>query len=130
MITIDRRFPLQVGVTFCVVAAVAAYPLLTWGSPAITLAVLMGGVLGTCNVLVGFLAIEYGFEKSYTTFLKVVVGGMGLRMAFMLGMLVVLIMACHLHAVALTVSMVAFTMIYLVLEILYLQAKMDVRNQG
>ena len=130
MIKIDRRFPLQVGGTFCLLAAIAAYPLIAWGSPAVSLAALVGGVLSTCNVLVGFLAIEYGFEKSYTTFLKVVVGGMGLRMAFMLGMLLVLILACHLHAVALTVSMVAFTLIYLVLEIFYLQAKMDVKNQG
>jgi len=116
--------------TFCLLVAIAAYPLSAWGSADIALAALVGGVLSTCNVLVGFLAIEYGFEKSYTTFLKVVVGGMGLRMAFMLGMLLLLILVCRLHAVALTVSMVASTVLYLVLEIVYLQAKMDVKNQG
>jgi hypothetical protein len=124
------RFPLQVGVTLCVVAALAAYPLMAWGSPTICAAAIVGGVLSTCNVLLGYAMIEYGFEKSYTMFLKVVLGGMGLRMAFMLGMLLTLILACHVHAVALTVTVVGFTMIYLILEILYLQSKVDVKNQG
>jgi hypothetical protein len=87
-------------------------------------------VLSTCNALFGFMMIEYGFGKSYTTFLKAVVGGMGLRMAFMLGSLLVLILVCRMHAVALTVSVVLFTSVYLVLEIIYLQRKVDVKNQG
>jgi hypothetical protein len=127
---IDRRFPLQVGATFCVIAAVAAYPLFRWGSAAVITAAVVGGVMSAANVLAGFLMIEYGFEKSYTTFLKTVLGGMGLRMAFMLGALLILILACHLHAVALTVTVVLFTMIFLVLEIVYLQRKVDVKNQG
>jgi phage-related holin len=127
---IEWRFPLQVGVTFCVIAAVAAYPLLKWGSAAVATAALVGGVLSTCNVLLGFMMIEYGFEKSYTTFLKAVLGGMGIRMAFMLGALLILILACHMHAVALTVTVVLFTMVYLVLEIFYLHRKVDVKNLG
>jgi len=126
----DRRFPAQVGVTFCAIAAAAAYPLIQWGSAAVITAALVGGVLSTVNVLLGFVMIEYGYEKSYTTFLKAVLGGMGLRMAFMLGALLILIMACHLHAVALTVTVVLFTMVYLVLEIIYLHRKVDVKNQG
>jgi hypothetical protein len=81
-------------------------------------------------VLLGFMMIEYGFEKSYTTFLKAVLGGMGIRMAFMLGALLILILACHMHAVALTVTVVLFTMVYLVLEIFYLHRKVDVKNLG
>jgi hypothetical protein len=127
---ISWRFPLQVGIAFCAVAAVAVYPLTVWGSAAVVAAAVVGGVLSTCNVLVGFVMIEYGFEKSYTAFLKVVLGGMGLRMAFMLAMLLILILACHMHAVALTVSVVVFMMVYLVLEIFYLQRKVEGKNQG
>jgi hypothetical protein len=130
MIKFDRRFPVQVVVTFCVIAAAAAYPLITRGSAAVMMAAVVGGILSTCNVLFGFMMIEYGFEKSYTTFLKAVLGGMGLRMAFMLGSLLVLILAFHLHAVALTVTVVLFTMVYLVLEIMYLQRKVNAKNQG
>ncbi len=130
MTRLDRRFPLQVALTFGGISAVALYPLLTWGSTEMLTAAIVGGVLTTANVLFGFLMIEYGFAKSYTTFLKAVLGGMGLRMAIMLAALLVLILACHMHAVALTVSMVLFTTVYLVLEIFYLQRKVEVNNQG
>lgn len=130
MTRLDRRFPLQVALTFGGISSVALYPLLTWGSTEMLTAAIVGGVLTTANVLFGFLMIEYGFEKSYTTFLKAVLGGMGLRMAIMLAALLVLILACHMHPVALTVSMVLFTTVYLVLEIFYLQRKVEVKNQG
>jgi hypothetical protein len=126
---IERSFPLQVGVTICVLTAVAAYPLIRWGSAPVIIAAVVGGVVSTGNVLLGFLMIEYAFEKSYTTFLKVVLGGMGLRMGFMLAALLILILWCRLHAVALTVSVLVFTMAYLVLEIFYLQRKVGVKNQ-
>jgi hypothetical protein len=130
MTRLDRRFPLQVALTFGGISSVALYPLLTWGSTEMLTAAIVGGVLTTANVLFGFLMIEYGLEKSYTTFLKAVLGGMGLRMAIMLAALLVLILACHMHPVALTVSMVLFTTVYLVLEIFYLQRKVEVKNQG
>jgi len=130
MTRLDRRFPLQVALTLGGISAVALYPLLTWGSAEMLTAAIAGAVLSTGNVLLGFLMIEYGFEKSYTTFLKAVLGGMGVRMALMLAALLVLILACHMHAVALTLSVVLFTMVYLVLEIFYLQRKVEVKNQG
>jgi hypothetical protein len=126
----ERRFPLQVGATFIIITVLAAYPLQRWGSAEIAGAALVGALLSTCNVLVGYLLIEYAFDKSYTTFLKVVLGGMGLRMALMLGVLMLLIMVCALHTVGLTVSMLLFMMIYLILEIAYLQRKVDVKSQG
>lgn len=126
----ERRFPLHVGVACGALVTLAAYPLLRWGTADIVLAAGTGAVLSTGNVLLGYALIEYGFEKSYTTFLKVVLGGMGIRMAFMLGALMLLIMVFHLHTVALTVTMVLFMMVYLILEIVYLQRKVDVKNQG
>ena len=83
-----------------------------------------GAALSTLNVLAGFLAIEYAFEKSYTTFLKAVLGGMGVRMVVMLGALLALIVFVRLHAVALTLSLLGFYLVYLILEILFIQRKM------
>jgi|WetSurMetagenome_2_1015567.scaffolds.fasta_scaffold37483_5 hypothetical protein len=130
MIRIERRFPLHVGAAFIVIAAAGAYPLREWGSAEITVAVAIGALLSTCNALVGYALIEYAFERSYTTFLKVVLGGMGLRMACMLGVLMLLIMVFHMHTVGLTVAMLLFMIVYLILEIVYLQRKVDVKNQG
>jgi hypothetical protein len=130
MSTRRSRFPLHVGIAFAVLAAASAYPLSRWGNAGILWAAFTGAMLSTCNVLLGYALIEYGFEKSYTTFLKVVLGGMGLRMAFMLAALMVLLMVFHMHTVGLTVTMLLFMMVYLVLEVMYLQKKVDVKNQG
>ena len=126
----DLRFPLQVGGTLCAVACLAAYPLARFASGEVVVGALLGAVLSTVNVLLGYLAVEYSFEKSYTVFLRTVFGGMGLRLLLMLVAMIALIMLGNVHAVALTVSLLGFYMIYLVLEILFLQRKVMAKSQG
>ncbi len=126
---IDARFPRRIVLTLLLVSALAAYPLGRYGSQEVIVAVAIGAVLSTINVLLGFLAIEYAFDKPYTVFLKAVLGGMGLRMVFLLGVMIALILVFHVHTVALTVSLLSLYVVYLVLEILFLQKKMSLRNQ-
>ncbi len=121
--TIERRFPAQVGIALLSAAALAAYPLVRYASAEVVAAVLAGAAISTVNVMLGFLTIEYAFEKSYTVFLKAVLGGMGLRLMLMLGALLALILLAGMHPVALTVSVMVLYLIYLILEILFLQRK-------
>lgn len=125
---IDRTFPKQILAALVVTAVVASYPLTRYGSAEVVLAVVVGAVLSTVNVLLGFLAIEYSFGKSYTTFLKAVIGGMGVRMILMLGALMLLIKMFEFHAVALTVSLLGFYVLYLVLEVMFIQRKVNHNN--
>ena len=125
-----RQFTMQVAVVFAASVLCAAYPMARYASDDVLVAAATGALLSTANVLVGFLAIQMTFNKSYTTFLKAVLGGMGLRMAGLLGMLLVLILAVHMHAVALTVSVISYSLVYLVLEIVFLQKMVQVKNQG
>jgi hypothetical protein len=127
---IDARFPRQIALTLFVASALAAYPLSRYGSPEVICAVAVGAMLSTINVLLGFLAIEYSFDKPYTVFLKAVLGGMGLRMVLLLGVMIVLILVFRMHTLALTISLLSLYVIYLVLEILFIQKKMSLRNQG
>jgi len=127
---IDARFPRQIALTLFGVSAVAAYPLSRYGSAEVITAAVAGALLSTVNVLLGFFAIEYAFDKSYTVFLKAVLGGMGLRMLLLLGVMIALILVFHMHTVALTISLLGFYLIYLILEVLFIQKKMLVRNQG
>lgn len=126
---LDHRFLRRVAVVLVIAAAVLTYPLLRYASPAVTIAVVAGAVMSTLNALLGFFAIEYAFGKSYTTFLKVVIGGMGLRMLGMLGIMLVLILVFHVQSLPLTLSMLAFYLVYLVLEILFIQTKVVVKSQ-
>ncbi|MDH3251785.1 MAG: hypothetical protein OEM41_03275 [Ignavibacteria bacterium] len=126
---LDFRFPGQVLATLVIVGALAAYPLWKNGSPEVLKAVLVGAGLSTLNVLAGYFAIAYAFERSHTAFLTAILGGMGIRMAIVLGALVVLIKVAGLHAVALTVSLLVFYVLYLVLEILYIQKRFGLTKQ-
>jgi hypothetical protein len=54
---------------------------------------------------------------------------MGVRMALLLGVLLVLIRFGGLHAVALTVSLLGFYAVFLVLEVLFIQKKVLIKNQ-
>jgi len=126
----DSGFPKQVLITLAASAALAAYPLWKLGSFEIVEAAIMGALISTINVLVGYFAIEYSFTKSYTTLLKAVLGGMGLRMAFILVALLLLIKVFGFHTAALVTSLLGFYVIFLILEVIFIQKKLVQKNQG
>jgi hypothetical protein len=128
-VIIDRRFPRQVCATLVIISGLAAYPLIRFGTREMIIAAGAGALLSTVNVLLGFLTVEFAFEKSYTTFLKAVLGGMGIRMVMMLGAMLVLIMLVQLHALALMISLLGFYLVYLILEVLFLQRRVLEKGQ-
>ena len=129
---IEKRFPLQVLATLVISGALGAYPLAVYASGDIIVSMATGAGLSTVNALLGYLTIEYAFERPYTVFLRAVLGGMGLRMLLLLGGVILLIMVAHLHAIALTVSLFFFYAVFLILEVLFLQRKAaeKSRNDG
>jgi hypothetical protein len=129
-VKIIGTFPRQVCAALVVTSGLAAYPVARYGSEQIVVAIAVGALLSTLNVLLGYIAIQYSFDKSYTTFLKAVLGGMGIRMLLMLGALVVLIRFFGFHAAALTISLLSFYSIYLILEILFIQRKVVHKSTG
>jgi len=106
------------------------YPLAVYGDREIIMAVLAGAALGTLNVLLGFAAIEYAFDKSMTAFTSTLIGGMGIRLLVLLGALALLIAAAGVHVAALTISLFYFYTVYLVVEILYIQKKVQTSSDA
>lgn len=129
-VKIESRFPIQVLLTLTAVFAVAIYPLINVGSPEIMIAVFVGALISTLNVLAGFVAIERSLGRSHEAFLKAVLGGMGIRMLAMLGMLVLLMKVAGLHVVALVVSVLSFHIMFLVLELMYIQRKVSTTQKN
>jgi hypothetical protein len=103
--------------------ALLAYPLWRMDSQHTVMAVATGALMAAVNALAGYWALTYAQGKSYTTFLKVVLGGMGIRMAVLLGVLAMLIKIAGMHPAALTVSLLGFYVVFLVLEILSIQSR-------
>jgi len=123
-------FPIQILLTLLIVGGFASVPLLRYGTKEIIEGAAAGAFLATTNVLLGYAAIAYAFNKSTTTFFKVVVGGMGIRLLLMALALVVAIKAFQLHIVALICSMGIFYAVYLTIEILYIHKKVNSKHQS
>jgi len=123
-----KSLPTQVLTVILVAALGGAYPMATLASWETNIALIAGTVLSTVNVLAGYAAIEYSIGRSYTIFLKVVMGGMGIRMAAMLGFFLLCIKVLRLPVIPLSSAMMSFYAVFLILEILYIQTRFRTKN--
>lgn len=87
-------------------------------------------IMSVLNLLLGYIAIEYSFDKSNITFLKIVLGGMGARLVLMAAMVLVLIRYFAFDPLSLTLSLLFFYAVNLVLEIYLLENKVSVKKQS
>ena len=126
----DGSFPRRIAVVIILSAVFSAYPLFAFASAEVIRAYIAGVTISLANVLAGYAAIEYAIDKSYTTFLKAVLGGMGVRMLAMLGVLLILIKIFQYQAVPLVVSLMGFYILFLVLEIMFMQKEMSKKAKG
>lgn len=127
---IHWSFPVQIMLTLLIVGGVASVPLLWYGTPEVVEGAMAGALLSTVNVLLGYAAIAYAFDKSTTTFFKVVVGGMGIRLLLLALALVVAIKAIKLDVVALICSMGIFYAAFLAIEVIYIHKKVNTKQQS
>jgi hypothetical protein len=112
------------------IIAAGAWPLAAWGTPEAVKAAAAGCLIATLNVLAGYAAIEHSAGKSMATFMKFVLGGMGIRLAAMAGLLLLLITVFGFDAGALVAALGIFYLAYLILEVAFIQRKMNVRQSG
>lgn len=113
---------------FVAIALLTFYPISEFATAMVTRSIVAGGVMSLLNLLLGYLFIELSFEKSHTTFLKYVLGGMVGRLFLMWGVLLVLIGAFQFHTASLMLSLLFFYVVNLVLEIFYLQRRVSTKR--
>ncbi len=85
-------------------------------------------VMSLMNFLLGFFAIEYSYEKSHTTFLKVVLGGMLIRLLAMTAAVVVLVKVYEIDALVLMLTLLGYYAFNLIAEIIFLQKKVSLKK--
>ena len=126
---IDYMFLRNCAASFSVVVILGAYPLVRYGTREILIGCLGGAAISYANAIAGFIAIELSFDRSFTTFMKAVLGGMGIRMLLSAAVLVAMITLFHMHVTALIASLMFFYIVNLTLEIFFLQKKMELRSR-
>lgn len=125
---IDWRFLRLVMLCFAGAAVLTFYPISDFATAAVMRSIVAGGVISLLNLLLGYIAIEISFERSHTTFLKYVLGGMVGRLILMWGILLVLIRLYEFHSASLMLSLLFFYVMNLVLEIYYLQKRISTKQ--
>jgi hypothetical protein len=120
---IDWSFLRLVIFCFACTAVLTYYPISGFATPEILHGIIAGGVMSFINLLLGYAAIEFSYERSHTTFLKYVLGGMVVRLMLMWSVLLVLIRFYSFHSASLMLSLLFFYVMNLVLEIFYLQKR-------
>ena len=117
-------------VLYCAVgvAALIVYPLSRFTSREVVQSVAASGLANLLHLLLGYAAIELGFDKSNTTFLKVILGGTVLRLLLLVGIVFLLVRVYQFHALSLMISMLLFYVLNLALEIHFLQKKVSLKS--
>ena len=122
---IDWSFLKLVFLCFAVTAVLTYYPISEFATADVLRSIIAGGLMSFINLLLGYAAIEMSYERSHTTFLKYVLGGMVARLMLMWGVLLLLIGYYHFHSASLMLSLLFFYIMNLVLEIFYLQKRIS-----
>jgi hypothetical protein len=123
---IDRRFLLQCIAVILPGGLAAGF---WWrDSPDVFSGVMVGLAMSTVNAVAASLSIGYAFDKPQNTFLKVVFGGMIVRMGVLLGSLFVLIKVFRIDVLSLALTLFGFNLIFLVMEILAIQRRVQARE--
>lgn len=101
-----------------VLVVLLAYPFIAWAGPEVRAAMLAAAAIALMNAVAGLAMIEYGIDKSNSTFMISVLGGMGIRIGIILLVLTILLLNGF-HQMALVLFLMAFYLIYLATELYY-----------
>lgn len=125
---VDWFFLKLVAAVFAGVAILVVVPLAIYSNRELVRSVIAGGLASLLHLLLGYLFIEYGFDKTNTTFLKVILGGTLVRMFLLVGIVVLLVRVYQFQTISLMVSLLLFYVLNLYLEIHLLQKKVALKH--
>ena len=117
-------------VVICFVGAIALtyYPISEFATSDVLHSVIAGSIMSFANLLLGYFAIELSFERSHTTFLKYVLGGMVGRLILMWGIFLLLTRVFGFQPASLMLTLLFFYAMNLGLEIFYLQKRVTAKQ--
>jgi hypothetical protein len=127
-VKVDWGFLKLVALVFMGVAIFVVVPLSIYTSRELVRSVVAGGLASLFHLLLGYVFIEYGFDKSNTTFLKVILGGTLARMFLLVGIVLLLVRVYQFQTASLMASLLMFYVLNLLLEIHFLQKKVALKH--
>lgn len=123
--TTKWTFPKQIAAVTAGFILLGMLPLMTYGDDHVIVAAAIGLALSLIHVAMGYAAIEYSMKKPYGTFVQIVLGGIVVRLFVMVTVLAILIIGFHIHVIALVGSLFITYVVFLILEIMHIQQRMN-----
>lgn len=125
---IDWAFLKIVTLSWGGVVLLAVYPMSVYATGAMVESIVASGVMSLAHLLLGYVFIEMGFEKSNTSFLKIVLGGSVVRLLLLVGGVFLLVRVYDFQSLWLMLSLLVFYSLNLSLEIYFLQKKVSLKR--
>ena len=125
---IDWAFLKIVALSWGGIVVLAVYPMSVYATGAMVESVLASGLMSLVHLLLGYFFVELGFEKSNTSFLKIVLGGSVVRWLLLVGGVFLLVRVYEFQSLSLMLSLLVFYSLNLALEIYYLQKKVSLKR--
>ena len=122
------EFLRQILLATLAVGLLGSYPMYLWADREIVVGVVTGGFISLVNVIMGYVSVEFAFNKSNATFLKVILGGMGVRLSLIAVTLILVIKVFDIHLYSMISSMFFFYFLYITFEILFINKKIALKN--
>lgn len=110
-----------------VLALALVYPVSGWLRPEDLRAVIASGIISLVNILLGWASLEYAIDKPNSRFMVAVFGGMGVRMMLILIAFSILLVNGY-QSVALALSLMAFYVMFMIAEIVYVMKELSRRK--
>lgn len=126
---LDLEFPKKITTILLLIGLLSVYPLYRVGDAGITAGFIAGALISFLNALAGYFSIEYAFDRPNVTFLKVILGGMGIRLLLIGAAVILFIKVFHFHLYSLTASLFFFYFLFMILEILFVNKKLSVKKK-
>lgn len=125
---IDWAFLKIVALSWGGIVVLAAYPMSVYATGTMVESVLASGLMSLVHLLLGYVFVELGFEKSNTSFLKIVLGGSVVRLLLLVGGVFLLVRVYNFESLWLMLSLLVFYSLNLAFEIYYLQKKVSLKR--
>lgn len=122
---VDQDFLKRVLLVLAAASALVYYPVMQYASDHVTEGVVAGVVLSAVNVVFGVVIVRYAVRSTHAVFMQIALGGIVARLFVMLGLLLFCILVMKIDAVPLIGSLFVMSMIFLAMEVLYINKKIQ-----
>lgn len=125
---VDWKFLMNVILAYSGITAALILALGMFADPGHRSSAAAAATVSLVNFILGFVAIEYSYERSHTTFLKIILAGMMVRLLAMTGAVVVLIKVYEFDSLVLMLSLLGYYVVNLTFEVVFLQKKVSLKK--